>query len=81
MKFSLHRKIVFVPAMIFVAGTLASCSSADDPEDPGFNEPAVTGVLKGEIKTWEDYGDALEKENNRANRDGPRWNDGFREDF
>ncbi|MBE6400539.1 MAG: hypothetical protein E7037_00690 [Verrucomicrobia bacterium] len=81
MKFSLHRKILLVPAMIFAAGTLASCTSAEDPEDPGFNKPAVTGVLKGEITTWEDYGDALEKENNRANRDGPRWNDGFREDF
>ncbi|MBQ2732014.1 MAG: hypothetical protein IJF68_03095 [Opitutales bacterium] len=81
MKFSLHRKILLVPAMIFAAGTLASCSTAEDPEDPGFNKPAVTGVLKGEITTWEDYGDALEKENNRANRDGPRWNDGFREDF
>lgn len=81
MKFSLHRKILLVPAMIFAAGTLASCTSAEDPEDPGFNKPAVTGVLKGEITTWEGYGDALEKENNRANRDGPRWNDGFREDF
>ena len=81
MKFSLHRKILLVPAMIFAAGTLASCTSAEDPEDSGFNKPAVTGVLKGEITTWEDYGDALEKENNRANRDGPRWNDGFREDF
>lgn len=81
MKFSLHRKILLVPAMIFAAGTLASCTSAEDPEDPGFNKPAVTGVLKGEITTWEDYSDALEKENNRANRDGPRWNDGFREDF
>ena len=81
MKFSLHRKILLVPAMIFAAGTLASCTPAEDPEDPGFNKPAVTGVLKGEITTWEDYGDALEKENNRANRDGPRWNDGFREDF
>ena len=81
MKFSLHQKILFVSAAIFAAGTLASCTTAEDPEDPGFNKPAVTGVLKGEITTWEDYGDALEKENRRANRDGPRWNDGFREDF
>lgn len=69
-------------AAIFIAGTLASsCTQMEDPEDPGFNKPAVTGVLKGEITTWEDYGNALEKENQRANRDGPRWNDGFREDF
>ena len=81
MKFFTKRKFLIVPAALFVAGTLASCTTAEDPDDPGFNKPAVTGVLKGEITTWEGYGEALEKENNRANRDGPRWNDGFREEF
>ncbi|MBQ6705801.1 MAG: hypothetical protein IJN19_07360 [Opitutales bacterium] len=81
MKFFAKRKFLVVPAVMFAAGALASCTTAEDPEDPGFNKPAVTGVLKGEITTWEGYGDALEKENRRANRDGPRWNDGFREDF
>ena len=77
----IRRNLCLVPVTVFVAGMLVSCATAEDPEDPGFNKPAVTGVLKGEITTWEGYGDALEKENNRANRDGPRWNDGFREDF
>lgn len=77
----IRRNLYLVPVTVFVAGMLVSCTTAEDPEDPGFNKPAVTGVLKGEITTWEGYGDALEKENNRANRDGPRWNDGFREDF
>jgi hypothetical protein len=77
----IRRNLYLVPVTVFVAGMLVSYSTAEDPEDPGFNKPAVTGVLKGEITTWEGYGDALEKENNRANRDGPRWNDGFREDF
>ena len=81
MRFFTKRKFLIVPAALVVAGPLASCTTAEDPDDPGFNKPAVTGVLKGEITTWEGYGEALEKENNRANRDGPRWNDGFREDF
>lgn len=71
-----------VPAAAIFAGTLApSCTPAEDPDDPGFNKPAVTGVLKGDITTWEGYGEAVEKENRRASRDGPRWNDGFSDDF
>lgn len=71
-----------VPALLLAAGTLAtSCSTAEDPEDPGFNTPAVTGVLKGDIQTWGEYGEALERENRRANRDGPRWNDGFSDEL
>lgn len=75
------KKFPLVPAVCFAAGTLASCTTAEDPEDPGFNKPAVTGVLKGDIRTWKGYGDALEKENRRAAREGPRWDDGLREDF
>lgn len=71
-----------VPAAIFACAALTACSGvAEDPEDPGFNNPAVTGVLKGEITTLEGYGEALEKENRRANRDGPRWNDGYTDEF
>lgn len=58
---------------------LTACSGI--PEDPGFNNPAVTGVLNGEITTLEGYGNAVEKENHRANRDGPRWNDGYTDEF
>lgn len=76
-----EKLLLVVPAALCVAGTLASCATAENPDDPGFNKPAVTGVLKGDITTWEGYGEALEKENRRANRDGPRWNDGFSDDF
>lgn len=75
------EKFLFVPAVLCLAGTLASCSPVENPDDPGFNKPAVTGVIKGDITTWEGYGEALEKENRRANRDGPRWNDGFSDEF
>lgn len=63
------------------AASLCACATVEDPEDPGFNKPAVAGVLDGEITTWEDYGSALEKENRRANREGGRWNDGFSDEF
>lgn len=71
--------------MLMIAGTflmLSSCNTVEDPEDPGFHKPAVSGVFSGDIKTWEDYGNALEKENQKANRgDVPRWDDGMREGF
>lgn len=76
-----EKFLLVVPAALCVAGTLESCTTAENPDDPGFNKPAVTGVLKGDITTWEGYGEALEKENRRANRDGPRWNDGFSDEF
>lgn len=63
------------------AGALSGCATAEDPDDPGFNKPAVTGVLNGEISTLDGYRNAVEKENRRANRDGPRWNDGFSDEF
>lgn len=75
-------KFLCVPALMLAAGTLASCNSAEDPDDPGFNEPAVTGVFRGEISSVKEYRDAVRKENLRANREGPRWNDNFNdEDF
>ncbi len=80
-----RKRFTALPALIFGCAFffgLSACSTVEDPEDPGFNEPAVTGVLRGDISTVKGYRDAVEKENRRAGRDGPRWNDGFNdEDF
>ena len=75
------KKFLLVPAVCFAAGTLASCTTAEDPEDPGFTQHAATGVRKGDIRTWNGPGGALDKDNRRAAREGPRWDDGLREDF
>lgn len=78
----LHTAPAAALAAAAATAALTACSGVpEDPEDPGFNNPAVTGVLNGEITTLEGYGNAVEKENRRANRDGPRWNDGYTDEF
>lgn len=68
------EKYVSVPATIFVAGTLVACSTGTAPEDPGYNKPAVSGVVSGEIRTMDAYLDAVEKENARRIRtEGDVW--------
>jgi len=78
---NLKKNLAVCAAMAFASLAGTACSSVEDPEDPGFNKPAVTGVLDGEISNFKDYGAALEKENYRANHEGHRWNDGFSDDF
>lgn len=69
-----EKLLLAVPAALCVAGTLASCSTTENPEDPGFNKPAVTGVVNGDIRTVDAYLDAVEKENARRLRtEGDIW--------
>lgn len=79
--FSVGKIFGAIAVATFVVVALSGCATVEDPDDPGFNKPAVTGVINGEISTLGGYRDAVEKENRRANRDGPRWNDGFSDEF
>lgn len=60
---------------LFFAGTvLLGACVPEDPEDPGFDKPAVTGVIKGDIRSVDAYLDAVEKENTkRTRREGDIW--------
>ena len=59
--------------------TFVGCA-AREPEDPGYNKPAVSGVVSGEIHSVDDYLNAVEKENERRLRtEGDVW--GNPEDF
>lgn len=69
-----EKFLLVVPAALCVAGTLASCTTAENPDDPGYNKPAVSGVVRGEIRTMDAYLDAVEKENARRLRtEGDFW--------
>lgn len=53
--------------------TLFGCA-ARDPEEPGYNKPAVSGVVSGEIHSMDGYLDAVRKENERRIRtEGDVW--------
>lgn len=52
---------------------LAACA-AREPEDPGYNKPAVSGVVSGEIQSMDGYLEAVRKENERRIRtEGDVW--------
>lgn len=69
-----EKFLLVVPAALCVAGMLASCTTAENPDDPGYNKPAVSGVVRGEIRTMDAYLDAVEKENARRLRtEGDVW--------
>lgn len=45
-----------------------------EPEDPGYNKPAVSGIMSGEIHSVDAYFDAVRKENERRIRtEGDVW--------
>lgn len=61
--------------LLALAGTLALLGCAmPEPEDPGYNKPAVSGVVSGEIHSVDDYLNAVQKENERRlNSEGDKW--------
>lgn len=66
---------ISVARLLLLAGTLgfAACA-APDPEDPGYNKPAVSGVVRGEIHSMDAYLEAVKKENERRlNTEGDVW--------
>lgn len=73
----IHRGFcsVCVARLLLLAGTLglAACATPD-PEDPGYNKPAVSGVVRGEIHSMDAYLEAVKKENERRlNTEGDVW--------
>lgn len=61
-----------IPAGVSVY-VLAGCATRA-PEDPGYNKPAVSGVVSGEIQTMDGYLEAVRKENERRIRtEGDVW--------
>lgn len=61
--------------LLFLPGVqvLFGCATAE-PEDPGYNKPAVSGVVSGEIHSVDDYLNAVQKENERRlNSEGDKW--------
>jgi hypothetical protein len=69
------RVAVALLQTVVFAGVLAlSGCAAREPEDPGYNKPAVSGVVSGEIHSMDDYLDAVRKENERRIRtEGDVW--------
>lgn len=73
---SRERSRFLTSLQIFIfAGTLGLVAcAAREPEDPGYNKPAVSGVVSGEIHSVDDYLNAVEKENERRLRtEGDVW--------
>lgn len=69
------KKVFRSADLLCVAGTLALVGCAmSEPEDPGYNKPAVSGVVSGEIRSVDDYLSAVQKENERRlNTEGDKW--------
>lgn len=60
--------------LFFACGVVFVGCAAREPDDPGYNKPAVSGVVSGDIHSVDDYLDAVRKENERRIRnEGDVW--------